>query len=54
MTWNKYELSDLKEIILCLGGNVLATILKVLAEDYQCWSSGLPDLLLWNPNKSNK
>ncbi|KAJ1636213.1 VRR-NUC domain-containing protein [Pavlovales sp. CCMP2436] len=41
------QLSDLAEMAACLGGKALAAILRVLAEDYRNWSSGMPDLVLW-------
>lgn len=45
--WDRFTKDQLKELAGCIGGKVLAGVCKVLAEDYQSWSSGLPDLLLW-------
>lgn len=45
--WSKYLKSDLFEIVQCLGGFGLAGIFKRFCEDYQAWSKGMPDLLIW-------
>ncbi|KAJ5908046.1 hypothetical protein N7495_000728 [Penicillium taxi] len=44
-----FELDDLVEIAQCFRGEALATICKVLAQEYQQRGGGIPDLFLWNP-----
>lgn len=43
-----FELDDLVEIVQCFRGEALATICKVMAQEYQQRGGGIPDLLLWN------
>lgn len=43
-----FELDDLIEIVQCFRGEALATICKVMAQEYQQRGGGIPDLLLWN------
>lgn len=43
----RYDKERLKIIAQCVGGPVLAHVCKILAEDYDGWGNGLPDLLLW-------
>lgn len=45
------KLPDLVEIVECLGGASLATISRLLCEDYVGRSSGVPDLIVWNNEK---
>lgn len=45
------ELDDLVEIAQCFHGAALATICKVLAQEYQQRGSGIPDLFLWNVDR---
>ncbi|KAL2830387.1 VRR-NUC domain-containing protein [Aspergillus pseudoustus] len=42
-----YELDDLVEIATCFSGEALATICKIMAQEYQARGGGVPDLLLW-------
>lgn len=37
------------EIVQCFRGEALATICKVLAQEYQQRGGGIPDLFLWDP-----
>lgn len=43
-----FELEDLEEIVQCFRGEALATICKVLAQEYQQRGGGIPDLFLWS------
>ncbi|KAJ5263669.1 hypothetical protein N7478_011274 [Penicillium angulare] len=43
-----FELDDLIEIVQCFRGEALATICKVMAQEYQQRGGGIPDLFLWN------
>ncbi|KAB8205523.1 VRR-NUC domain-containing protein [Aspergillus parasiticus] len=42
-----FELNDLIDIVRCFRGEALATICKVLAQEYQQRGGGIPDLFLW-------
>lgn len=44
-----YELDDLVEILSCFRGEALATVCKVMAQEYQQRGGGIPDLFLWHP-----
>ena len=46
-----YELDDLLEIIECFPGEALATVCKVMAQEYQQRGGGIPDLFLWHPEE---
>lgn len=43
-----YDLDDLLEIVKCFQGEALATICKVMAQEYQQRGGGIPDLFLWH------
>ncbi|GAB4826333.1 hypothetical protein Ancab_009199 [Ancistrocladus abbreviatus] len=47
VNWDKHSLSELRAAVACIGGPCLASICRLLAQDYRSWSSGMPDLLLW-------
>jgi len=47
LDWS-FELDDLVEIVQCFRGDALATICKVMAQEYQQRGGGIPDLFLWN------
>ncbi|XAR71119.1 Phosphodiesterase I [Bertholletia excelsa] len=47
VNWDKHSLSELRAAVTCIGGHCLASICRHLAQDYRSWSSGMPDLLLW-------
>ncbi|KAF2013425.1 hypothetical protein BU24DRAFT_424425 [Aaosphaeria arxii CBS 175.79] len=42
-----FEIEDLLEIARCFEGEALATICKVIAQDYAQRGGGVPDLFLW-------
>ena len=44
-----YDFDDLLEIVKCFQGEALATICKVMAQEYQQRGGGIPDLFLWHP-----
>ncbi|KAH2544740.1 hypothetical protein KXW97_001802 [Aspergillus fumigatus] len=46
-----FELDDLVEIVQCFRGEALATICKVMAQEYQQRGGGIPDLFLWSVEK---
>ena len=43
-----FELNDLVEIVSCFDGEALATVCKVLAQEYGQRGGGVPDLFLWH------
>lgn len=43
-----FTLEDLLEIASCFPGPALATVCKVMAQEYQQRGGGMPDLFLWN------
>ncbi|GMH08971.1 hypothetical protein Nepgr_010811 [Nepenthes gracilis] len=47
VNWEKHSLHELRAAIACIGGPCLASICRLLAQDYRSWSRGMPDLLLW-------
>ncbi|GAA5840395.1 hypothetical protein JCM11251_006549 [Rhodosporidiobolus azoricus] len=47
--WERYSKEDLLEIVECFGGQALAAVLTVFAEEYGHRTGGIPDLCLWNP-----
>lgn len=47
VSWERYTLEELNEVVYCVGGRGLAVILRLLAEDHRNWRSGMPDLFLW-------
>jgi Fanconi-associated nuclease 1 len=46
LDWS-YDVRDLKEIARCFDGEALATVCKVLAQEYGQRGGGVPDLFLW-------
>ena len=46
LSWD-YEHDDLLEILRCFEGEKLATVCKVMAQEYQQRGGGIPDLFLW-------
>ena len=50
INWDSINFSQKKlmDITACMGGEVIARILKKYCYDYKNWNHGMPDLLLWN------
>ncbi|KAI0400534.1 VRR-NUC domain-containing protein [Xylaria palmicola] len=46
LNWD-YELEDLLELADCFDGAALATVCKVMAQEYGQRGGGMPDLILW-------
>lgn len=46
-----YDIKDLLEIVQCFPGEALATVCKVMAQEYQQRGGGMPDLFLWSAEK---
>ncbi|KAJ4322027.1 hypothetical protein N0V94_002606 [Neodidymelliopsis sp. IMI 364377] len=46
LDWS-YDVNDLKEIARCFDGEALATVCKVMAQEYGQRGGGVPDLFLW-------
>lgn len=49
LRWDMFSKEDLCEVVDCLGGRALAVMCRILCEDYAGRTSGVPDLLAWNP-----
>ncbi|WFD34645.1 phosphodiesterase I [Malassezia cuniculi] len=49
--WDDYSTDDLDTIVDALGGHALAHICRILAQDWSSRTSGLPDLMLWQPGQ---
>jgi Fanconi-associated nuclease 1 len=50
LKWD-FELDDLLEIVKCFDSAALATVCKVMAQEYRVRGGGIPDLFLWHPDK---
>jgi Fanconi-associated nuclease 1 len=50
LNWD-FELEDLLEIVDCFEGQALATVCKVMAQEYRVRGGGIPDLFLWDKEK---
>ncbi|KAJ7686535.1 VRR-NUC domain-containing protein [Mycena rosella] len=50
VSWQMCGREELVEIVECLGGNALSSICWLFCEDYAGRSSGVPDLIVWNPD----
>lgn len=50
LSWD-FELLDLLEIVSCFDGQALATVCKVMAQEYRVRGGGMPDLFLWDVEK---
>lgn len=46
-----FEIADLLDIVRCFEGEALATVCKVVAQEYQQRGGGIPDLFLWHPGR---
>jgi Fanconi-associated nuclease 1 len=46
-----YDINDLLEIAECFDGSALATVCKVMAQEYAQRGGGIPDLFLWKTGK---
>ena len=46
LDWS-FEIEDLKSIVRCFGGGELATVMKVMCQEYAARGGGVPDLFLW-------
>ena len=49
VNWDSMKLSKerLSSISVCLGGKIIAKIVKKYLDDYKTWKIGMPDLILW-------
>lgn len=50
LDWS-YEIDDLLQIVEIFEGEALATICKVMAQEYGQRGGGIPDLFLWHPEE---
>ncbi|KAL8642765.1 MAG: hypothetical protein Q9228_000556 [Teloschistes exilis] len=49
-----FEIEDLVEIVGCFKGEALATVLRVMAQEYQQRGGGIPDLFLWRKGEGEE
>ncbi|KAF7362260.1 Fanconi-associated nuclease [Mycena venus] len=49
VSWDVCGREDLIEIVECLSGESLSSICRLFCEDYRGRCSGVPDLIVWNP-----
>jgi hypothetical protein len=47
--WARFPLEHLQSIVCCVGGKVLSRVCWLLAQDYDTWGHGFPDLIFWRP-----
>ncbi|KAG1651664.1 hypothetical protein FOA52_011853 [Chlamydomonas sp. UWO 241] len=53
VNWERYSLDHLLDICRCVGPLGLSVVCRMLCEDYNNWQGGMPDLLLWRPDKGD-
>lgn len=46
LNWD-FDIEDIAELVSCFGGNALAAVCKVMAQEYKQRGGGIPDLILW-------
>ena len=49
LSWD-YDIEDVAELVRCFDGSALASICKVMAQEYRQRGGGVPDLVLWRAN----
>jgi len=50
--WDRWDVDSVAKLCQCIGGRALAHVCMCFAQDYQHWCGGLPDLFLWNEERS--
>ncbi|KXZ52525.1 hypothetical protein GPECTOR_9g569 [Gonium pectorale] len=53
VNWERQPLEELLEIARCVGGLGLSVVCRLLCEDCAGWRGGMPDLLLWRPERGD-
>jgi len=53
LNWS-YAIEDLEQIVQCFPSDALATVCKVLCQEYRQRGSGMPDLFLWRYREENE
>ncbi|KAK4240340.1 VRR-NUC domain-containing protein [Achaetomium macrosporum] len=51
LNWD-FDIEDLVELVTCFDGSALATVCKVMAQEYKARGSGVPDLILWRASSN--
>lgn len=51
VNWERWSISMVADMAVCLGGATLMCIFARLASDWGYWGGGLPDLFLWDTSK---
>lgn len=49
VNWKRFKVSELVEIVQCIGGDSLANICEAFSKSFWAHLGGVPDLCLWNP-----
>ena len=52
LKWD-FAIEDLLEIVRCFRGEALATLCKIMAQEYQQRGGGIPDLFLWKKDNDS-
>lgn len=54
VNWDNIKLTKqrMASIAYCMGGPLIAMFFKKLAQDFQNWCYGMPDLVLWKEHKA--
>ena len=52
--WDSVKLTQkrLAEIATTLGASAVSALLSNYCKDYKYWNHGMPDLILWSPEKN--
>eukprot|EP00039_Didymoeca_costata_P003853 m.70122 g.70122 ORF g.70122 m.70122 type:complete len:947 (+) comp12109_c0_seq1:351-3191(+) len=50
VSWEKYDCDQLCTMAMCVGNKVVEGVCRILAQDLNQRSGGLPDLLIWKPD----
>jgi Fanconi-associated nuclease 1 len=53
LNWD-YDIEDVAELVRCFDGSALASICKVMAQEYRQRGGGVPDLVLWRANEKSE
>ncbi|KAH7623249.1 hypothetical protein Ndes2526B_g01671 [Nannochloris sp. 'desiccata'] len=51
VNWERWSVEELQVVASCVGGPGLAAVCRLLAQDHGGWQGGMPDLLLWHPER---
>ncbi|CAG9459983.1 unnamed protein product [Pedinophyceae sp. YPF-701] len=52
VSWDRLPLEDLLLVCRCFGGGAIAAVCRILAQDYNGWRGGMPDLVVVHPGRA--